>query len=254
MKQMFILNMPKFGQKLVTLILAVLGLSLLKNDVVSVFQQNIPIPLEQVNTEERVIALTVNVDWGEEYIPQMLEIFEDFGAEVTFFVTGRWAEKNPELLKMMASKGHSIQNHGYYHSHPDKQSIDKNKEELLKTEKVIENLIGKKTTLYAPPYGERGKNGLLAAGELGYTTVLWTLDTIDWRADSTPELIVQRVVEPKIRNGIKPDRKGAIVLMHPKENTIIALPQMLSRLQQEGFRMVTVERLITFNLSGNTTP
>ncbi|NLP43955.1 MAG: polysaccharide deacetylase family protein [Peptococcaceae bacterium] len=251
---MFILNMPKFGQKLVTLILAVLGLSLLKNDVVSVFQQNIPIPLEQVNTEERVIALTVNVDWGEEYIPQMLEIFEDFGAEVTFFVTGRWAEKNPELLKMMASKGHSIQNHGYYHSHPDKQSIDKNKEELLKTEKVIENLIGKKTTLYAPPYGERGKNGLLAAGELGYTTVLWTLDTIDWRADSTPELIVQRVVEPKIRNGIKPDRKGAIVLMHPKENTIIALPQMLSRLQQEGFRMVTVERLITFNLSGNTTP
>ena len=251
---MFILNMPKFGQKLVTLILAVLGLSLLKNDVVSVFQQNIPIPLEQVNTEERVIALTVNVDWGEEYIPQMLEIFKDFGAEVTFFVTGRWAEKNPELLKMMASKGHSIQNHGYYHSHPDKQSIDKNKEELLKTEKVIENLIGKKTTLYAPPYGERGKNGLLAAGELGYTTVLWTLDTIDWRADSTPELIVQRVVEPKIRNGIKPDRKGAIVLMHPKENTIIALPQMLSRLQQEGFRMVTVERLITFNLSGNTTP
>ena len=251
---MFILNMPKFGQKIVVLLLAVFGLSLLKNDVVSVFQQNIPIPLEQVKTDECVIALTVNVDWGEEYIPQMLEIFEKYDAQVTFFVTGRWAEKNPELLKKMAAKGHSIQNHGYYHSHPDNQSIAKNKEELLKTENVIENIIGAKTKFYAPPYGERGKNGLVAADELGYITVLWTLDTIDWRADSTPELIVQRVLEPKNRYGVKPDKKGAIVLMHPKENTVIALPRILSRLQQEGFQMVTIEKLITFDISGNTTP
>jgi len=256
MKQMFILilHIPKFGQRLITLALAVLGLSLLKNDVISVFQQNIPVPLEQVKTEERVIALTVNIDWGEEYIPKMLEIFESYDAKVTFFVTGRWAEKNPELLKMMATKGHSIQNHGYYHSHPDKQSIAQNKQELLKTEKVIEDIIGTKTRFYAPPYGERGKNGLIAADELGYTTVLWTLDTIDWREDSTPELIVQRVLNPKIRYGVKPDKKGAIVLMHPKENTVIALPKILSGLQQEGFQMVTIEKLITFDLSGNTTP
>lgn len=226
----------------------------IQNRIIGASQTNLPTPLEQVRTKEKVISFTINVDWGEEYIPKILEVLDKNSAKVTFFVTGRWAQKNAELVKLMAAKGHQIENHGYYHSHPDKQSISKNKEELLKTEQVILELTGRKTAFYAPPYGERGRNGLAAAVDMGYTTVMWTLDTIDWRPESTPELITQRILDPKVRYGVKPEKKGAIVLMHPKQNTLIALPRVLSRLGEEGYQLVTIEKLITFDLSGNTTP
>lgn len=251
---MFILHLTKIRFKIITLAVVFLSLTVIQTRIIGVSQLNLPIPLEQVKTDEKVIALTINVDWGEEYIPKILQVLEENKVQATFFVTGRWAKKNPELLILIASQGHQIENHGYYHSHPDKLTVAKNKEELLRTEKVILELTGRKTIFYAPPYGERGRNGLLAAEELGYTTVLWTLDTVDWKPESTPELITQRILEPKIRYGVKPEKKGAIVLMHPKENTLAALPKILLRLREEGYQLVTIEKLITFGLSGNTTP
>ncbi len=243
---MFVFNSLKFKVKGVILVLVFISLVFVQKHNTAVSNLNLPVPLERVDTQEKVIALTINVDWGEEYIPKILEILNEHNSKVTFFVTGRWAQKNPELLKTMAAQGHLIANHGFSHPHPDLLSVARNKEEITRTETIISNLIEKKTIYYAPPYGERGKNGLLAAEELGYTTVLWTLDTIDWKAESTPDLITKRIIEPKKRNGVQPEKKGAIVLMHPKENTVKALPQILTSLQNEQFTFVTLEKLITF--------
>jgi len=249
---MFVLTRLKF--KGVMLVLVFFSLILIHNRSMGVSDINLPVPLEQVKTDQKVIALTINVDWGEEYIPKILETLDEYNVRVTFFVTGRWVQKNPEVLKAIAARGHLIENHGYSHPHPDQLSVARNKEEISRTEKIIQELTGKKTVFYAPPYGERGKSGLLAAEELGYTTILWTLDTIDWMPESTPDLITQRVIEPKMRYGVQPDKKGAIVLMHPKENTVKALPAILASLRKEQFTLVTLEKLITFKRSGNTTP
>lgn len=165
-------------------------------------------PVEQISTEEKVIALTINVDWGEEFIPAILDVLDKENAKATFFVTGRWAKKNPELLKRIASRGHEIENHGYSHPHPDNLSVGANQEEIKKTESIIQGIIGKRTHFYAPPYGEKGASGLRAADLLGYQTILWTLDTVDWREDSTPEVIVQRIVNPAVRFGIRPKKMG----------------------------------------------
>ena len=210
-------------------------------------------PIEQIKTDQKVIALTINVDWGEEYIPAILDALEKGKTQATFFVTGRWARKHPDLLKLMASRGHQIENHGYSHPHPDQLSVGANQEEIKKTESIIEGIIGRKTRFYAPPYGEKGVSGLRAADELGYQTILWTLDTVDWRADSTPEIIAKRILNPAIQFGIKPNKSGAIVLMHPKENTVKALPVILDQLTREGFVLQTIDGLITFDQIGNTT-
>ncbi|HEY8909626.1 MAG TPA: polysaccharide deacetylase family protein [Desulfosporosinus sp.] len=210
-------------------------------------------PIEQVKTDRKVIALTINVDWGEEYIPAILDVLDKGKAQATFFVTGRWAKKHPELLKLMASRGHQIENHGYSHPHPDQLSVGANQEEIKKTESIIAGIVGRKTRYYAPPYGEKGVSGLQAADVLGYQTILWTLDTVDWRKDSTPEIIAQRVLNPAIRFGIKPNKSGAIVLMHPKENTVKALPVILDQLSREEFVLQTIDGLITFAQNGNTT-
>ncbi len=243
---MFIFRVIRIRLKLVALAIIFLSLAFIGRSV-QVAELDFPAPLEQVTTEEKVMALTINVDWGEEYLPTILDILEQYNAQATFFVTGRWAQKNPDLMKAMAAKGHLIGNHGYYHSHPDQVPVAKTKEELTRTEAVIKDITGKVSRFYAPPYGERGRNGLIAANELGYMTVLWTLDTIDWRPESTPEVIAQRILDPKVRFGVKPEKKGAIVLMHPKENTVKALPVILERLTAEGFKFISVEKLITFN-------
>lgn len=206
-------------------------------------------PIGQIKTDQLVMALTINVDWGEEYIPAMLEVLDQGKAHATFFVTGRWAKKNPELLKIISNRGHQIENHGYSHPHPDQLSIGANQEEIKKTESIIEGIIGKKTHFYAPPYGEKGASGLRAADALGYQTILWTLDTVDWRADSTPETIAKRILNPAIQFGIKPIKSGAIVLMHPKVNTVRALPVILDQSARDGFSFQTLDELITLNRS-----
>ena len=210
-------------------------------------------PIVQIETAQLVMALTINVDWGEENIPAMLDILDQHKAPVTFFVTGRWAKKNPELLKTISNRGHQIENHGYSHPHPDKLTIGANEEEIKKTESIIEGIIEKKTHLYAPPYGEKGVSGLRAAEALGYETILWTLDTVDWRPDSTPEIIARRIVNPAIQFGIKPNKSGAIVLMHPKPNSVKALPVILDQLTRDGFSFQTLDELITSEHIGDTT-
>lgn len=247
---MFILLSKKklYTAALILLIFLVIIALFFGERVITVNKNSTLAPLDRVNVTKNVIALTINVDWGEEYIPQILEILQENNAKVTFFVTGRWTAKNGLLVKQIAAHGHEIENHGYSHPHPDKLSIESNKQELLKTEKIIEETIGIKTRFYAPPYGEKGENGVRAASETGYTTVLWTLDTVDWQPASSVNLIIERVVNPKVRFGIKPEKKGAIVLMHPKPNTVQALPIILTKLKQEGFGFVTMEELVSLRI------
>ncbi|MTI82254.1 MAG: polysaccharide deacetylase [Firmicutes bacterium] len=192
-------------------------------------------PIYQGCKEKKEIALTVNVYWGEEYLPQMLKIMKENNVNATFFIGGQWAEKFPELLKTISEAGHEVGSHGYSHPHPDHLSKDGNIREISKSERIISKIIEKKPTLFAPPYGERGKTVLAAAEELDYRFVLWSVDTIDWQHPA-PETIVNRVTQ-KAHN-------GAIVLMHPTAPTVKALPEIISSLKNNGYNFVTVTEMI----------
>jgi peptidoglycan/xylan/chitin deacetylase (PgdA/CDA1 family) len=182
-----------------------------------------------------VVALTVNVDWGEEYIPAMLQEFKKYDARVTFFVTGRWAEKNPELLKEMSKAGHSIQNHGYKHLHFNQLAPAQTEEQIKKAEKIIKEITGKQCRFLASPYGEQGKQLMQVVSSLDYDLIMWSIDTIDWQRPS-PDTIVKRVLN-RLHN-------DAIVLMHPTEPTVKALPEMLKGLKEQGYKMVGIEDII----------
>ncbi len=241
--RVYIVKPSRLGFIFVGLALA-LGLVLGTQRIFSSLPVVSPGPVSQVETNQKVMALTVNVDWGEENIPAMLEVFKKENIKVTFFISGRWAKNNPDLVKRINSEGHLVENHAYSHLHPDRISLDENKREILRTEQVLEGLTGRKTGFYAPPYGEKGASSVRAATELGYTTTLWTLDTIDWKEESSVDLIFQRVVNPTAKMGVKPEKRGAIVLMHPKANTVKALPLIIGKLKQEGFRLVTIAELM----------
>ncbi len=220
------------GLSIMLCLLAVMIIRINQTGIVAVNSQQ---PIYQGNTGQKVISISVNVDWGEEYIPGMLEEFKKHDAKATFYVTGTWAEKNPELLKKMSLEGHCIQNHAYKHVHFSSLSDAEAQAQIKQAEEIIEKLIGNRTEFFAPPYGEQNARLVKAAAEINYQLIMWSVDTIDWQKPS-PETIVKRVCN-KVHN-------DAIVLMHPTDPTLKALPELLNCLEQEGYKMVTVEEIL----------
>lgn len=173
------------------------------------------------------VALTCNVDWGEEEIPKILKILKEQKVKITFFVSGAWAEKHPDLLRRMYVEGHEIGSHGYGHKLCSQISTEQIREELEKTEQAIEPLLdGEQLSLFAPPSGDYDEKTVDLCRELGYKLTLWSADTIDWKEGSTAEVITKRV--------LKKNLDGAIVLMHPKPETVKALPQILDGIEEKG--------------------
>lgn len=220
---------------MVVLLACFIGLSLVYLNQTSVATK-LNEPVYQGNTGKKMVAITVNVDWGEEYIPRMLEEFKKNDAVVTFYVTGKWAEKNSELLKQMAQAGHSVQNHGYSHLHFNNLARQDVAEQIKKAESIINKTTGKNPAYFAPPYGEQNRQVVSVASELGYTLTMWSVDTIDWQRPSS-DVIVKRVLN-QVHN-------DAIILMHPTAPTVKALPEMLGGLREEGYKMVAIEQIIT---------
>lgn len=231
--KVYYVNFNEWAKKMLKIVLVVLAVILLLKVVqYNMFKPAVSHfdPIYQGDAGQKKIALACNVFWGEEYIPQMLDILKKNEVKITFFMGGTWIKQFPDLTTTIA-KDHELGNHSYSHPHPTFISKEKNIEEIKKTEEMLQKLTGKKTTLYAPPYGEFNDTVLEAAGELGYSTILWSIDTIDWQKPS-PDVIVKRVLD-KAHN-------GAIVLMHPTEPTVKALPQIIQELKKRGYQLTTV--------------
>lgn len=188
------------------------------------------------NIDEKVVAFTCNVDWGEEYLPKMFEIFKENNIHITFFVTGKWAEKNTDLLIKMKELGHEIGSHGYSHKDYGNLNYEENRNEIKKANDIIMEKTGLEPVFFAPPSGSYNDQTVIAAKEFGYKVIMWDVDTIDWRKESTKEKITSRVMN-KVR-------KGSIVLMHPKEETIKALPTIIKLLMDRGYKIGKVSDII----------
>jgi probable sporulation protein (polysaccharide deacetylase family) len=181
------------------------------------------------------MALMVNVDWGDEFIEPMLEVFQRYGVSATWFLTGRWAKRAPELARKISEAGHEIGNHGGWHGMPSEMGREEVRQFITDGENVLIEVTGQKPALFAPPGGDHNRQAVAVAAELGYKTVLWTIDTVDWQRPA-PTTIIDRVVGRA--------SNGALVLMHPTQPTLEALPIILDQLIQKGYRLVTVGELL----------
>lgn len=194
-------------------------------------------PVQKGSEENPLVGLMFNVDWGEEHLPAILDILRDQKVPATFFLTGTWAEKNPELVKRMINEGHEIGNHGGEHSHVEGMSKEELNALILQGEEKIMNACGSKPSkLFAPPYGEWTTETVQSAWEIGYKTILWTVDTVDWR-EPPPETIWKRALA-----GASP---GSLILMHPTEPTREALPVIIQGLREKGLSPGTVSQVLS---------
>lgn len=188
-------------------------------------------PYRSGAADSTAVSLSFNVDWGEEYLPDILAELSENDVPATFFLTGRWCDNNPELARQIAAAGHELGNHGYSHASPNASSKEQIMEEIGRTEEAIQRAAAVTTRLYAPPSGEEEAHVLEAAAQAGYETVLWSVDTVDWQ-QPTAETVARRV-EDKLHG-------GAIILAHPTACTLQALPQIIEQARARGYCFVTV--------------
>ena len=202
----------------------------------SVYRADQLSPIYIGNTSTNKVCMMINVYWGTEYLEDMLKILKDNNIRTTFFIGGTWASKENSVLKKIASDGHEIANHGYYHKEHEHLSYERNKEEIEICHKLVSSLIGVEMNLFAPPGGSFSQTTLKVAQSLGYKTIMWSRDTIDWR-DKDANLIFSRAT--------KDLKGGELILMHPTKCTLEALPRIIQYITSHSLSATTVSDCIT---------
>ena len=181
-------------------------------------------------------SITCNVYQGGEYIEPMLQILKDYDARITWNLGGLFVRDNADLVRSIAAAGHELGNHGDMHLQHSTLSYEQNVSEIQACHEAVVQAVGIRMNIFAPPSGDYSDTTIQAARDLGYTSIMWSADTIDWR-DQDVGLILSRVQE-------KMD-DGGILLIHPTQATLEALPQILEILQEEkGLQIVPVGELL----------
>lgn len=170
------------------------------------------------NKNSNKISLMFNVYSGSEYIIDILDILDAYETKCTFFVGGQWIEKENDLLKEIYLRGHEIASHGYFHKEHEYLDYDQNYDEIHITHQLVKSVLNIDMNLFAPPSGSFNKSTIQACKDLGYKTIMWSKDTIDWR-DQDPNIIFSRATKNIV--------SGDFILAHPTEATLKALPLIL---------------------------
>ena len=187
------------------------------------------------NRDGNKVSLMINVYWGTEYLNDMLDVLDKYNVKCTFFVGGQWVEKEPEMLKTIYEKGHEIGNHGYFHKDQEYLDYSQNYDEINVNHQLVKSTIGVEMQLFAPPSGSFNKSTIQASKDLGYSFIMWSKDTIDWR-DKDANLIYTRAT-----SNVK---GGELILAHPTEQTLKALPLILEYYKLNNLLPTTVSECL----------
>lgn len=195
-----------------------------------------PLPIYKGNPRKPMVSLMINVAWKEENIPGMLQTLREENVKATFFFLGSWLKTHPDIARSIIEEGHEAANHAYWHKTPLSQLSDAAvKKEIEDTQKLLKEL-GVEGTLFAPPSGDFDVRTVRIANALGMRTILWSLDTIDWK-EPPPDSIVR-----KVARRIEP---GSLILMHPTASASAALKGMIQEAKKRGFAVGTVSETIS---------
>lgn len=195
------------------------------------------------------IAITYDDGPNPAYTEKMMDVLDRHGAHATFFLIGRWAEREPGLAREVAAAGHALGNHTWDHPTLALRSSAQVQEELKRCRGAVEaagvnfsEVDG--AALMRPPWGRRRPGTLRAIRAAGYVPVLWSITCWDWRKRENAEKFARRGSKAK---------EGDVILLHDGTHTepagdradsVQATDEILRRLTAEGYRFVTVPELV----------
>jgi len=180
----------------------------------------------RIPTKTRELCLTFDDGPDPDSTPEILSILESHNLKAAFFCNGRKAEKYPELLDLIVSKGHVIGNHGYDHLSGFKTNIHDYIENALRADEFTSS------SLFRPPYG-RIRQSQYRLMKKKYKIVFWDLMPYDFddKMDGKRAFII---LKQKIR-------QGSIIVLHDKVTStcLSFLDEFIKYAQTNGYKFVT---------------
>ena len=191
---------------------------------------------EQIETNQKLVALTFD-DGPTKNVSQILPLLDKYNAKATFFLIGEEIEKHPEEAKKIVDAGHQIGNHTYSHNRMVFKTPSYIKEEIQKTDQLIQKAGYKGEIDFRPPNGKKLVGLPYYLNKHNRDTITWNIEPDSYYTNASDK--VNYVTE-----NIKP---GSIILMHPMYddtgNELQAIEGVLQALSNEGYTFVTVNKL-----------
>lgn len=219
-------------------------------------------------TSQKALALTFDGGSDSRHTEEILRILRENQLQCTLFLTGKFIQQNPQLVRKMLADGHEIGNHTYSHPHLTTYALNRRHDlrpgvdslfvisQLLKTDSIFFAISGRHLMPYwRAPYGEYNNDILKWAAKAGYIHIRWSqgFDTYDWVTDEssrlfrTPEEIFThfQTQNQKQQFGLN----GVIVLMHlgsqrNGNHVYLALPKLIPYLKREGYKLHKISQLL----------
>lgn len=186
-------------------------------------------------TGPRRVALTFD-DGPETLTIQYLDALDRLSARATFFVVGALVERRRGELRETVRRGHEVAGHGFHHLPFPTLAAPVLASELLLTQDLLPPPILPRP-IVRPPRGNISLRSVARTAAVGFTTVIWSVDSDDCRT-TDPRHIEERLAPDKLT-------AGDIVLLHEGQPwTLDALPVAIGRLRDAGFELVTVSELL----------
>lgn len=194
------------------------------------------VPIYKVARDDRKISISLDATWGVDQTDLLLDILDRHEVKTTFFLAGYWVEQYPEYVKKIVERGHEVGNHSYEHPHMNALTPDQIRQDLQKNHDLLKSLTGHDSFLFRPPFGEYSNKVIEVAHDLGYFTIQWSIDSLDWK-DVSSDFMVNRVLDKAA--------PGEIVLFHNAgKHTPEAIDVLLGRLRSQGYDVVPISELI----------
>lgn len=199
------------------------------------------------NQNSDKVSLTFDDGPDPNYTPEILNILKKYNARATFFVVGKHAKNNPQLIARIKAEGHTLGIHGYHHWLAWLLDPISSIKEISKGDQVLKEIIGNHQYLFRPAWGVFNICSLVYLWLSRKKPVLWSFMAKDWENRATPASIFNNVI-----TRIKP---GSVIVFHDRctkpgaaeggpSKTIQALPKILESIYTIGLQSVPVDELL----------
>ena len=197
--------------------------------------------VSQGGTQNNEVALTFD-DGPSAYTAGILDTLKREHVSATFFELGNQIGSYPLAMQRAIAEGHIVGDHTWDHMDLTRLGPRDIHDEMTQQISAVTGKALPAPKLFRPPYGAVNQEVIAQARKLGMLTVLWSIDTNDYKLP-TPEAMTTQILTE-----VQP---GSIILMHDgggdRTSTSAALPMIIKGLRKKGFRMVTVPQLLLDN-------
>jgi len=192
--------------------------------------------LKRVDTSGKQLAITFCAFLSDHYVAEFLDLLDIYDVRATFFLSGMFADRNPDTVREIVRRGHEVASHGWAHINLTEADERRMYNEILRSVRKLEEVTGTRVTLFRPPYSYTNEKLRAVSRALGCEMVIWSVDSRDWDDACTTRKIIDRSAFYAA--------PGEILQYHFGAKTLQALEALLPRFKQQGLELVTVSQLL----------